>query len=112
MTRKNTKPLPSINKVLNHTFDGWDLGECTIRSYLVNLGWSVWVEGEGFSGKRPFGNSGWKWDVYAALADGDFISYETDEDGYMYKCDEPHGNAIINACFEALANPLFQDGEV
>lgn len=108
MTKKNKKPLPPINQVLNHTYSRWDLGECTIRSYLINLGWSVWIEEEGFSGKRPFGNSGWKWDVYAALADGGFITAEIDEDGYMEECDKAHGNAIINACFEALANPLIK----
>ena len=105
------KPLPQINKVLNHKYDRWDFGEATIREYLVELGRLVWVEGEGFSGKRPFGNSGWHNEVYAALADGGFIEATFDEDGWLEECDEKHARAIIAACFEALAHPLIVQGE-
>jgi hypothetical protein len=28
---------------------------------------TLWDEEDSFSGKRPFGNSGWKWDVYTAF---------------------------------------------
>jgi hypothetical protein len=44
-----------------------DIGKSTIRQYLHALLTAVWEEDEGFSGKRPFGNSGWKWDVYDPL---------------------------------------------
>lgn len=39
----------------------------TVGQYLTTLAQSVWEEGEGFSGKRPFGNSGWDSEVYNAL---------------------------------------------
>ena len=39
----------------------------TVREYLVALARTVWEEGEGFSGKRPFGNSGWEHEVYNSL---------------------------------------------
>ena len=39
----------------------------TVREYLKMLLERLWEEGEGFSGKRPFGNSGWEYDLYAAL---------------------------------------------
>lgn len=35
----------------------------TIRTYLKKLLILVWIEEEGFDGKRPFGNSGWQWEV-------------------------------------------------
>ena len=39
---------------------------------------------KGFSGKRPFGNSGWTFDLFNALATGGFIDLgEADEDGYF-----------------------------
>lgn len=39
----------------------------TVRDYLKALLTHLWEEGEGFSGKRPFGNSGWEYDLYGAL---------------------------------------------
>lgn len=52
-----------------------DSGETTVRGYLRALLLEVWREEEGFSGKRPFGNSGWQFDlthpiVVAGLAKG------------------------------------------
>lgn len=39
----------------------------TIRDYLKKLLITLWIEEDGFSGKRPFGNSGWKYDIYRTL---------------------------------------------
>ncbi len=47
-----------------------DAGVDTVRDYLKALLLRVWTEEEGFSGKRPFGNSGWKNEVYDALIRG------------------------------------------
>lgn len=44
-----------------------DAGAETVRGYLYALLEAVWEEEEGFSGKRPFGNSGWKRDVIGPL---------------------------------------------
>ena len=35
-----------------------------IGQYFASLLHTLWIEGEGFSGKRPFGNSGW---VYVVI---------------------------------------------
>lgn len=40
----------------------------TIREYLKTLLRTLWEEGEGFSGKRPLGNSGWQYDLERPLA--------------------------------------------
>lgn len=61
--------------------------EVTLQFYLKNLLIELWKEAEGFSGKRPFGNSGWQYDVYASLIKQGFIEGELDEDGYVDKCD-------------------------
>lgn len=50
-----------------------DVGSGTIREYLHALLLAVWEEGEGFSGKRPFGNSGWEFDLYVPLAKEGFL---------------------------------------
>ena len=91
-----------INAVLKFEYGRWDLDLCTIRHYLVELAKQCWIEEECFGGKRPFGNSGWKWDVYGALAEGGFITGTKDEDGNWDDMDRVAGDAIIAACFEKL----------
>ena len=51
----------------------------TVRGYLETLLATLWRDEEGFSGKRPFGNSGWQSDVTRALAVAGFV--EQDGDG-------------------------------
>lgn len=53
----------------------------TVREYLCRLLAAVWEEEEGFDGKRPFGNSGWQRDVYAALIGAGFIEGKLDSNG-------------------------------
>lgn len=101
---KATKKDWQVDDVLNLIFD-CDLGEVTIREYLVELSRQVWIHDEGFSGKRPFGNSEWKGDVYTALAIGGFIDGEQDEDGYWFDTDDAEGDRIIEACFNRLKSP-------
>lgn len=55
----------------------------TIKDYFHILLRTLWEEEEGFSGKRPFGNSGWKWDVYVVLIRAGVIDGELDEDGLV-----------------------------
>jgi hypothetical protein len=50
-----------------------DAGATTIKGYLLALLDSVWYEEEGFDGKRPFGNSGWKHEVYQVLGKAGLI---------------------------------------
>ena len=49
----------------------------TIKDYLIRLLLTVWDEGERFSGKRPFGNSGWEYDLYNALISAKIIESYT-----------------------------------
>ncbi len=96
--------LPDIDTVLNHKYNKWDLGHCTIRNYLVSLARKCWVKEDSFNGKKPFGNSGWKYDVYNALGHGGFIRVNLDNEGNIYSTDEEAGDLIIKACFDKLAN--------
>jgi hypothetical protein len=54
-------------------------GNMAIREYLGALLTKLWEQGEGFSGKRPFGNSGWEYDLYAALIKAGAVEGELDE---------------------------------
>jgi hypothetical protein len=77
----------------------------TVKDYLKKLLTELWNKGEGFSGKRPFGNSGWECELYHTLVINKAISgkYTTDQDGYVdvSECDEKAANRLI---FEAIAS--------
>ncbi|HBN27233.1 MAG TPA: hypothetical protein DD405_07175 [Desulfobacteraceae bacterium] len=76
----------------------------TIKGFLHLLLKTLWEEGECFSGKRPFGNSGWEYDLYKPLIQAYIISGEIDEDGDIETFDEKEGNRVISeliaACFD------------
>jgi len=94
----------NIKEVLDFEYDRWDLGKCSIRHYLLELLRTVWTEEEGFSGKRPFGNSGWQWDVYSALVSGEFIEGELDSDGFLDSFDKEEAEKLILNCIAYLEN--------
>src|SRR5678815_5011153 len=82
-----------------------DAEAATIRDYLVKLLTAVWTEGECFSGKRPFGNSSWEYDLHEPLARAGYVTMTFDEDGYIDKYaddQEKRGNALILSAIEAL----------
>jgi len=58
-----------IQAVLNCPLEENDSGADTVKGYLKALLFTLWDEDEGFSGKRPFGNSGWEYDLTDALID-------------------------------------------
>lgn len=91
-----------IDEVLAFTYDKWDLGKCSIRHYLVELGQRCWTENEGFSGKRPFGTSGWRWDVFGALVAGSFVDRIVEDDGSVLECDELAAETLLTKCFKRL----------
>ena len=80
-----------------------DSGAGTIGGYLVALLRTLWDEDEGFSGKRPFGNSGWTWDLYVPLVKAGVISGRLDSDGYIEDCDDEAGHEVIARAIESIA---------
>lgn len=92
------------DQILNLPMGENDSGETTIRGYLVSLTRAVWDEQEDFSGKRPFGNSGWSHELYDALAEGGAIASTRDEDGDLnYDWDE--ADAAIGEAIDCLKKP-------
>lgn len=95
---------PTPQQVLDTPMKENDSGANTIRGYLVALAREVWSEGEGFSGKRPFGNSSWEWDVFRALVDAGHITGTIDEEfDSLEEFDHIAGNALIMAALNHLA---------
>lgn len=83
-----------------------DAGAATIRDYLVALLATLWTEGEGFSGKRPFGNSNWQNDLYRALVTARYIAGTLDEDGYLEEADDEAGDQLVADALQALGQPV------
>ena len=50
-----------------------DAGASSVREFLAGIIREVWMHEDSFSGKRAFGSSGWKWDVYQALIDAKIV---------------------------------------
>lgn len=67
----------------------------TVREYFELLLESLWREADDFSGKRPFGSSGWQWDIYRELIEAGFIEGTLDEDGYIDKFDESAAEQFV-----------------
>jgi hypothetical protein len=74
----------------------------TIREYLIKLLHTLWNEGEGFSGKRPFGNSGWEYELYIALIKGGAVPGKFDELGDIESFDPLTANAAISSAINFL----------
>lgn len=81
-----------------------DADAATIGQYIMILGEMLFEERDDFSGKRPFGNSGWIYGVYEALVAGNALEGRLDEDGYLEDVDNDAADAIIARLFVYLKN--------
>lgn len=75
-----------------------DCDATTLREYFHTLLLTLWLEGEGFSGKRPFGNSGWDGDVYLALVEMKAVNGKILSDeghSYLDSCDYDKANKLV-----------------
>lgn len=99
--------LVPAQKILDLPMPDGDELTPTIRAYLIALLASLWLNGEGFSGKRPLGNSGWQFDLYVPLIRAGLIAGRLDEDGYVEDCDDDAGARIIASVIRSLS----EDGQ-
>lgn len=67
----------------------------TIKEYLYNLLATLWGEKESFSGKRPFGSSGWEYDLYTPLVRDGFINGKIDNEGCVDTVDTNQGYTFV-----------------
>lgn len=81
-----------------------DSGARTVRGYLTALLETLWTEEEGFSGKRPFGNSGWQYDLYAPMARAGLVTATFDGDGFLDTFDDAAADTMILAAIRELGN--------
>lgn len=79
-----------------------DAKAATVRDYLRALLSRCWEEEESFSGKRPFGNSGWQSDVNIALIKAGVVKGKLDSDGYIVSCDHRQARHAVSDAIAAL----------
>lgn len=92
-----------IERFLSFEFDSSDLGKTTPRLYLHSLLSILWEEKEGFSGKRPFGNSCWEYDLARALIKSGVVDGVMDEDG----CVDDVDMRKVNQCIRQVITHIF-----
>jgi hypothetical protein len=69
----------------------------TIRDYFCELIMTLWEDKEGFSGKRPFGDSGWEYDLYKPLIINNVIEGRLDDDNGIEYVDKEQANNVIKS---------------
>src|SRR6202451_1316974 len=94
-----------IRQVLDLELGDNDSGEATVRGYLLKLLAKVWIEDEGFDGKRPFGNSSWDYDIKVPMLKAGIIRGKLDEDGYVDELNDEEADRLVLAAIAALDAP-------
>lgn len=101
-------PMPNVPTeegllaALELRFDS-DAGDnLTIREYLQSLLTTLWEEKESFSGKRPFGNSGWENELYTPLVEAGLVEgkmFDGCPEDINYAQADVYINKLIMAAF-------------
>ena len=79
-----------------------DAEATSIKDYLICLLSTLWYEDEGFSGKRPFGNSGWQYELYASLIKAGKVKGSLDEYGHVEDVNQDLCHELIVEAINAL----------
>jgi hypothetical protein len=96
-----------LRDALDFPINDYDSGATSARDYFKKLLLTLWDEQEGFSGKRPFGNSGWDYDLGADLTragyklpNGESLAV-LDEHGWVESIHDDY-DIFIDALIKAL----------
>jgi len=91
-------------EILNIELVGRPCGAKTIREAFVFIAEEVWKEGEGFSGKRALGYSGWQRYIYLSLAKAGAIEGSLDEYGDLDECDYDATDKLVSDAIMHMAS--------
>ncbi|MFI7073495.1 hypothetical protein [Micromonospora sediminicola] len=98
----DTTTPETARQVLDLPMPTNDADAPTVRAYLIELLAKVWEEGECFNGKRPFGNSGWDYDLYPPLITAGLVAGKLDEDGWIEEVDDRAASRLVAAAIREL----------
>jgi hypothetical protein len=96
--------IPDSQAILSTPMPGENDADAeTVGDYLITLLAALWSRGADFDGKRPFGNSGWKYDIHKALIVAGHIAGRLDECGYVEESDDEAADRLIMTAIKSLA---------
>lgn len=87
-----------------------DAGAKTIGEYLEKLLLTLWDEEASFSGKRPFGNSFWQYEIYRALISAGVVNGKLDEYGDVDEIDYTNADNVVKDIISGIFEE-FKGGE-
>jgi hypothetical protein len=94
---------PTPQQILDLPLDYNDADAATVREYLVTLLAVIWDDGDDLN---PFGNSGWKWDLFRALVKAGYANNPFDEEGHYVTpnndFDKRAAEKLIDSAIRAL----------
>lgn len=79
-----------------------DANARSVRDYLRRMLVQVFDQEECFSGKRPFGNSGWMTELQVPLINAKYVDGKLDEDGCVETCDDLQFRTLMTKAIQAL----------
>lgn len=79
-----------------------------LRNYLRTLLSDLWARTSQFEGKRPYGSSGWKTDVFGAMIRSGHIKGELDENGWVETLTDKERQKA-DKMIQVLINDIFRD---
>ncbi len=98
--------IDNILMVLDTIIEHPDEGDTTLRQYLQLLLKTLFRESDGFSGKRPLGNSGWEIALAVGLVKAKLLKgklvYDRNGDVEDVEFKWTDFNRLINDAIEAL----------
>lgn len=97
-----TVTSPSPAELLTLPLGDNDAGAATVRDYLIELLSTLWRKEGSFSGKQPFGNSGWVEQIYRPMVRAGWVRGAFDEDDDLIDCDVRAADALIEAAIRSL----------
>lgn len=78
----------------------------TVAEFLRRVLLDFWEDPD-FEARRPYGASGWRHDVRAALIRAGVVDGSFDEHGYVDRCDETAADDVIKDLIDTLG--VFDD---
>lgn len=92
----------TARRVLDLPLPDNDAGAATVRDYLIRLLALVWEHEQAFNGKRPFGNSGWQYDLYTPLVRAGILPGAFDEFDELSDFDTHEANKLVLAAIAEI----------
>jgi hypothetical protein len=86
----------TLEEIGNIQFESYQIRRLTtIKGLLQELLMALIHEEEGFSGKRPFGDSDWMGELYVPLIENQLVSGSLDELGDILSVDENQAKKLL-----------------